>query len=139
MPSTRRMLVVALIATLQVASMSWALVLLGVHGSHDASLEMLRGVTLVLHHENERADHHHHGCHRSSECAPHADDHVVSVSAAPAPLRSSDGDAMAIVPWEAATPVAAADLAPPVWRRLAPASRHHATPQHLRGTTVLLI
>jgi len=141
-----RVLAVTLIATSIMASIMWTLVLLGVGHSHAASFRLVRGVSVVLHHDDEDAHalghvHRHHGAHREHSAGdPHADDHIVTVSAEPASLRSQD----ALVPLGgegigATVPMLAAASMVPAIARFHPVHGDRRARHVSRSTTVLLL
>ncbi len=141
-----RVLALTLIATSVVASIAWTLVLLGVGHSHAASFRLVRGVSVVLHHDDEDTRalghvHRHHGAHHDHPAGdPHADDHVVTVSAEPASLRSQDALVALGGEWVGATVpmLAAAPMVPAIARFLPVSGGRHA--RHVaRSTTVLLL
>lgn len=147
MSSTRsRVLAVTMIATSFVASIAWTLVLLGAGGSHAASFRLVRGVSVVLHHDDEDVRalghvHRHHGHeHRHATADPHADDHLVSVSAEPASLRSQDGFVGAGDDWAGpVTPLVQAVPSADMVVRVRPSSRIGRAGPLERSTIVLLL
>jgi hypothetical protein len=99
-----RLLAVTVIATSFVASISWALVLCRTGASHPASLRVMHGVSVVLHHHDEQANalghvHHHGMSHEHPQGGRHADDHVIAVSGEPASLRGQHDFAVAVAEW----------------------------------------
>ncbi len=140
-----RALALGLVTTVVVASTSWALMLIGAGESHGASLRLVGGVRVVLHHPGEPphgvAHGHEHGDghgHQHEDGVP--DDHVVAVSTDPASLRSHDANLLPDRMGSAFAVQAVMRPTPPLGTRGIIVGARAPTPLALhRSTTVLLI